>query len=44
MRQPDQKLVRPVLRQMPLLSPEAAAVIHAHLPPPNVEQYIKQPK
>ncbi|HVT90669.1 MAG TPA: hypothetical protein VHD56_17570 [Tepidisphaeraceae bacterium] len=30
----------PPLKQMPPLSPEAAAVIHAHLPPPNVEQYI----
>jgi hypothetical protein len=25
---------------MPKLSPEAAAIIHAHLPPPNVEQYL----
>ncbi|SRR5258706_9377744 len=32
-----------VLAKMPLLSPGAAAIIHAHLPPPDVEQYIAPP-
>jgi hypothetical protein len=36
----ENRLNNGVLTKMPLLSPEASAIIHGHLPPPNVEQYI----
>jgi hypothetical protein len=41
-KEPENRPSDAVLAKMPPLSPGAAAIIHAHLPPPNVEQYLAQ--